>query len=154
MKKALILLCIASLTLAGLNCKKPGPPGKSVTITEACSPENYAEIIKGDTVGPRLAISGYLGLSTMFSMVSTTIMVDLFEKPGRQGKSMKVSLRYNKGKNSMNKLPKKYKYEDLIVETLDGEELGINDKVTVHGEQIATDSTSCIVIVDRIEKAK
>ncbi|MCB1148314.1 MAG: hypothetical protein KDK38_16045 [Leptospiraceae bacterium] len=142
------------LFLVAANCKKPGPPGKPVTITEACSPENYAEIIKGDTVGPRLAISGYLGLSTMFSMVSTTIMVDLFEKPGRQGKSMKVSLRYDRGKNSMNKLPKKYRFEDLIVETNEGEELGINDKVTVHGEQIATDSKSCIVMVDRIEKAK
>lgn len=143
---------ILTILLALAACKKPGPPGKPVALSEVCGPKYAPELIKGDYKGQRVAVTGHFHMSPMFSMVSTTIMVRLSKDPAERKSFVSVSLRYNRGKNSLLKLPKKYKTADVQVKTNDGETVGVGAKITVHGERLGTDEKSCYIRVDRIER--
>lgn len=144
----IVLLLIAVHAVA---CK-PQARGQKVTFAEACNGNYFSQRVKGDYVGPRIAFPGYISLSGM-GLQSDTLMVELYETPAKKGKPIRVSLYTHGGKNSINKLPSRYKPSDLKINVETGEVLTSEDRVIVHGEHIGGPGEPlCLFKVFVIEK--
>ncbi len=145
-------LPVAAVVLCLTACAKPKPPGKPVDLSEVCTDAYKPELVRGDFKGQRVAVTGHFHMSPLFSMVSTTIMVRLSAAPTEKKEFISVSLPYNRGRNSMLRLPKKYKMSDVQVKLEDGSTVGVGARIRVHGDRLGTDRKSCYIRVDRIEK--
>ncbi len=154
MRKKPILL-LTTILIAGIafgSCtKEPPKPGTPVTFDTVCSKKYDPEMVKGLQEGPRVALEGYMGLSGMFMLQSSTLMITLFSEPGRKGKTAHLSLKVGSDENEIEKLGKKYKLNDMKVHTKDDKIVGPGDRVRVHGMRLGSDK-SCYIKVDLVEK--
>lgn len=143
---------IALLAVLATVACKPQARGQKVTFSEACNGNYFSQRVKGEYIGPRIAFPGYISLSGM-GLQSDTLMVELYETPAKKGKPIRVSLYTHGGKNSINKLPSRYKPSDLKINVETGEVLTSEDKVIVHGEHIGGPGEPlCLFKVFVIEK--
>lgn len=139
-KKPIVRTCIGIriglLLLAGIfsACKgSPLEPAKPASYNTICSAEFGAFYDERNyTHYRRATLSGYLALPNSV-LVSDTMMLDLYEKPGRQGRLIYASFRVGSGKNEAARLYRGYKISDLEVKADSGEILRDGSHVLVEG---------------------
>lgn len=152
-QSAIQVAAVITLLAALVNVAcKPQARGQKVSFAEACNGTYYSKRINGEYIGPRIAFPGYISLSGM-GLQSDTLLVELYETPGKKGNPIRVRLYTHGGKNSINKLPAKYTPSDLKINVETGEVLTSHDKVIVHGEHIGgPGEPMCLFKVFVIEK--
>jgi hypothetical protein len=154
MSNTLKLIATTIAIFLAVSCKKEPPsPGKPVTFDTFCAAEYNPKMVQGLNVGPRVSLEGYMGLSGMFTLQSSTLLITLFSEPDRKGSSANISLKVGSDENEIAKLGKKYTFDDLKVKTQAGSVAGPGDKVRVHGMRMGEDKDkSCYMKVDLVEK--
>lgn len=150
--------------LAG--CAGNPDPATPTTFNDFCGmslPEgqNYPKLYEWEkSQETRVSLEGYLALPTGFGLASSTFTILLYEKPDRQGKSVRVSMKLGSGRNRLTSPGKKYQLNDLQVQDSKGEKVGITTKVRVHGKRSviverkkneAIKVSSCFMNVDLVE---
>ena len=144
---------ILTLIMLAISCAEPPKPGKQVSFETFCTSELNPVLQKGLSIGQRVSLDGYLGLSDMFSLQSDTLMITLFSDPERSGSTINVSIKVGTSKNNIESLNSEYKYSDLKVMTNTGKIMGPDSKVRIHGERLGeSEDNSCYLGIDLIEE--
>lgn len=115
-----LLLGAISVYLVG--CTAHPPEATPTTIDEALS---------GKLGGKQVVLEGYPALSPM-TMISDTMLVDLWPTPEHKGSHISFSLKVGVDKNTVERPPKDYKPEDLRIHTAEGELAGVQDRLRVN----------------------
>lgn len=136
--KFLLLVSILAMLLAG--CGEELPPAQEASIDTLCSGQ-YKD-------GDRVAITGYPAFSDMFMLVMSSIMIHLFEEPGRQGDSAFVSIPVGTGSNEIEDPQDSYTDDDLVIRAADGQRLKANNRIRVEarlliGQSSDPDTATC-----------
>ena len=117
------------------SCKeKERPPATVFSFSELCNDQailNYKLLPEDGKI--YMALEGYPRLPEVGVPIST-MGVDLFEKPGGNGKRADINLLVGVGNNQVEKPPEKYTPDDLKIHTYDGRVVGVTDRIRVHGE--------------------
>lgn len=121
-------------TVCMLGCSSPPPPATPMQWDNFNVQANHDK---------QISLEGYMRLPVA-AMVSDTMLIDLYQKPERQGKSVPVSMRIGSGKNQVEKPPKDYKDSDFKLHANDGSLVGMGDKVRVSGKLIYSPSSSIL----------
>lgn len=154
MKQIYIFLQLLILSAAFSVCGKPPEPGIPVTLDKVCSAEyNPFFDDKKRQVHRRLSFEGFPAFPRSV-MVSSTVILDMYPSPDRQGSPVSVSFSVKASRNSVEKPGKGYTDKDLKITANDGTEVGFNTKIRVHGKRLGEANSGCVVTVDLIETVK
>ena len=121
MKTVLVSTLLGLLLVA---CASPPPPATPMTFESADAQANHQK---------QISLEGYMSLPVA-ALVSDTMLIDLYEKPGKQGRCVSVSCRIGSGKNCVEKPPKDYKESDFKLHANDGSLVSSDAKVKVAGK--------------------
>lgn len=122
---------------------EPGIPVNFDTIQS----EEYDPVMeKGLDVGKNISIEGYLGLTDMMTLQTSTILVTLYEQKDRSGKELSVSIPVGTKENQIESLPDSYTMDDLKVRTHLKEVAGTKDKVRIHGIRLGSKKEGSIYV--------
>jgi hypothetical protein len=133
----------------------PTEPGTPVTFNTVFNEEYDPVMEKGDYVPVRVAIEGYLYTKGMFTLSSDTFGLELYEKPGRKGKSITVYFNVGNSPNQAEELPDNYTDTDIKVHTHDDEIISGGELVRISGGRYGTQSeNTCYIDADFVEKVQ
>jgi hypothetical protein len=143
MQRSLTLALIQfALAVTVMGCSSPPPPATPMTFENFNVQANHEK---------QISLEGYLRLPVT-TLVSDTMLVELYEKVEGKGKFVPVSLYIGSGANQVEKPPKDYSDKDLKVHANDGTLLGLQDKVRVSGKLIYSPSSAILFKPVQIEK--
>lgn len=129
-----ILICTWILWAFAACYKKDRQPLEHATIDKVCTEafgafydeRKYSRFHRVDFVG-------YIA-APKSAMVSNTMFVDVYEKPGRQGEHVLASFTVGKRKNQVERLKDNFKPSDLKIESDTGVMLGDGSKVLIDAD--------------------
>ncbi|MCU0444458.1 MAG: hypothetical protein MUE85_06020 [Microscillaceae bacterium] len=155
------------LLMGACETKTPDPAPPIAFEEFANIPENYPK--QGSTYEDfekfkqkyetRFALEGYLSLPRMFGLATETFGLDLRKNLG-DSTSITAYFKLGAGKNQVKTPPDKYQDKDLEVYDMNGEKVGNQTKVRVHGKRsVVSDGfdkkiKQCYINVDRVEIVK
>lgn len=108
---------------AGACKEKPKQPLEQTTLDKVCTEQFkpfYDE--RKYVIFHRVSFTGYLQ-APKSAMVSSTMFVDVYEKPNREGKRLLASFKVGSGKNKIEKLKDRYNENDLKITSDSGKEI-------------------------------
>jgi hypothetical protein len=131
----------AALLLTLSACGSAGSPPPSVSIAEACAPEND---------GQKATVSGYFQPDFMvFCTESCTL--DFAESPGGES-PLSPDVKIGSGRNQMRELPEDFQDADFQFTTQDGTVVGLSDQIQISGKMSIAPNV-CLMYVDQIRTA-
>lgn len=155
----IISIGILALSLFSAGCwKREQQPLESTVIEKVCT-EAFAPFYdeKKHSRFHHVSFTGYLA-TPKSAMISSTMFVEVYQKPNRAGVHVLSSFSVGTRKNQVARLERSYKESDLKIESNNGVMLGNGSKVLIEGD-VSPGAVpgkwkdSCYVRVDKIEKA-
>jgi hypothetical protein len=143
MRSTIAFISVALIFLLA-NCSKTATP---IEFSKACAQENEKKYLE---------ISGYLDDKGGVFCSNIGGRMDcgftFLEKPG-DAKGIKADIEQGSGANTVDKLERGYKKEDIKIRDNAGNVINMADKVKIMGEMNVTpDGSLCFVEVDKITK--
>jgi hypothetical protein len=150
-----------TLMIALVACKKkPDQPLEQTTLDKVCTDAYKPFYDERKYVRyHRVEFTGYLQ-TPRSAMISSSMFVDVYEKPNRQGKMVRASFNVGSGKNKVERLKSGYSENSLKIKGDNGSSLGngsfvkIQANVTPGGIPGKPVPEVCHVGVETVERAQ